>query len=281
MALFHSYLKEGKGVDKNRVRPVRPLYFFEVFFRKFWKLIQMNLVYVGITLPIWIVLGLFLLNDQMSQQFSLTFVGSFIYMLALVFLVFSPVIGPATAGMTYVLMSFATETPVFQFADFFEQFKKNFKQATLLTIINGLLLLSFSFTLIHKDAAMLVNNGTNLGAMQLPLLIILILFIFINYYAYSIMVTFDMKFKDIVKNSFIFALAKLPLNLFLLILIGAISYIVFRYIIVGLLITCLILYALCGFIIVFSVYPTIEKYMLIPARKQESQKETENQNQEI
>ncbi len=280
MGLFQSYQKEGKGVDKNRRRPVRPLYFFELFFRKFWKLVQMNLVYIGLTIPIWILLAMFLFSDTMMNNFSLSYVGDFLYLLALVFLVFSPVIGPATAGMTYVLKSYATETPVFHFADFFEQFKKNFKQATLMTVINGLFLLSFSFTLIHGDSSMVVG-GANLSVMRLPLLILLVLLIFVNYYAFSIMVMFQQKFMDIIRNSFIFALAKLPLNLLVLFLVCAISYVAFRYTFVGMIVTLLLLYALCAFIIVFSVYPTIEKYMLIPAHNREVADPKENQNEEI
>ncbi|MBQ7792435.1 MAG: DUF624 domain-containing protein [Clostridia bacterium] len=277
MGLFQSYKKEGKGVEKNRVRPIRPLYFLEILGRKFWRLVQLNLVYVGLTLPIWILLAMFLFSDTMSNNFSLTYVGDFLYMLGIVFLVFSPLIGPATAGMTYVLQGFATETPVFQYADFFEQFKKNFKQATLMSAITGLFILSFSLTLIHGNSSLVVSVGFQLSTMQLPLLICLILLIFVNYYAYSIMVLFQQKFIDIIKNSFIFALAKLPLNLFVLILISVIAYFSFRYLVVGMLATILLLYALCGFLVVFSIYPTLEKYMLIPARKQQ----TENQIEEI
>lgn len=269
MGLFQSYQREGKGVEKSAMRPIRPLYFFELFFRKFWKLMQMNLLYVGLTLPIWIALTMFLFSDTMENNFSLAYVGDFLYVLALIFIVFSPVIGPATAGITYVFKSYATETPVFQFADFFEQFKKNFKQATLFTFIHGLLLLSFSFTLIHGSSQLVVGGSSTMSSMQIPLLIVNILFIFVSYYAFSIMVMFQMKFFDILKNSFIFALAKLPLNLFILILIAAISYFLFHYIVTGLLLTALFLYSFSGFLVVFSVYPTLEKHMLIPAEKQQ------------
>lgn len=278
MGLFHSHQKEGKGVEKNAMRPIRPLYFVEIFCRKFSKLIQMNLLYIGLTLPIWIALTLFLYSESMTSHFSLAFVGECFYILSFIFLLFSPVIGPATAGMTYVLKSFGTETPVFQFSDFFEQFKKNFKQATLLTLINGLFLLSFSLTLVYGDTSLALNSSSSLSAFQIPLLIVMILLIFINYYAFSIMVMFQMKLKDILVNSFIFALAKLPLNIFILVLVCAISYFAFHYIFTGLILTVLILYTLCGFIVTFSVYPTIEKHMLIPAQ---AEGKTTNQIDEI
>ena len=275
MGLFHSYSKEGKGVEKNAMRPIRPLYFFELFFRKFWKLRQMNLLDVGLTIPIWIAVAIFVFSDTMQNNFSLAYVGDFIYILALIFILFSPVIGPATAGMTYILKSFATETPVFQYSDFFEQFKKNFKQATLMTVINGVIMLSFSMTLIHADSPMVVGQSFTLSNLQLPLLVFMGVLIFVNYYAFSIMVMFELKFKDILKNSFIFALGKLPLNLLILVFICAISYFSFHYLVTGMILTVLFLYSFCGFLVVFSVYPTLEKYMLIPARKQQAQSEIE------
>lgn len=275
MGLFHSYQKEGKGVEKNAMRPIRPLYFFELFFRKFWKFFQMNLLYVGLTIPIWIAVAIFVFSDTMQNNFSLAYVGDFIYVLALIFILFSPVIGPATAGMTYILKSFATETPVFQYSDFFEQFKKNFKQATLMTVINGVMMLSFSMTLIHADAPIVVGQSFTLSNLQLPLLVFMGVLIFVNYYAFSIMVMFELKFKDILKNSFIFALGKLPLNLLIFVLICTICYFSFHYLVTGMILTVLFLYSFCGFLVVFSVYPTIEKYMLIPARKQQAQSEIE------
>ena len=236
---------------------------------------QMNLLYVGLTIPIWIAVAIFVFSDTMQNNFSLAYVGDFIYILALIFILFSPVIGPATAGMTYILKSFATETPVFQYSDFFEQFKKNFKQATLMTVINGLMMLSFSMTLIHADAPMVVGQSFTLSNLQLPLLVFMGVLIFVNYYAFSIMVMFELKFKDILKNSFIFALGKLPLNLLIFVLICTISYFSFHYLVTGMVLTVLLLYSFCGFLVVFSVYPTIEKYMLIPARKQQAQSEIE------
>ncbi len=269
MGLFHSYTKEGKGVEKRAMRPIRPLYFFELFFRKFGKLIQLNLLYVLMTLPIWISVFLYLLSDKMLYDPTVVYIGEFISSIGLIFILFSPLIGPATAGATYLLRCFATEMPVFLWAEFFEHFKKNFKQATLLTIINGLLILSFSYTIVYGNEPLyFFGSSMTLSVLQLPLLIVNIIFIFINYYAYTMMVTFELKLSAIIKNSFIFALAKLPLNLFVLILVSLISYFSFFKPFIGIVLLILIIYILCGFLVVFSIYPTIEKHMLIPVQEQ-------------
>ncbi len=268
MGLFNSYMKEGKGVEKRTMRPVRPLYFFELFFRKFGKLVKLNLLYLMVTLPVWITVLLYVLSDIMLTEPSIMFLGEFVASVGLVFMIFSPIIGPATAGASHLLRCFATETPVFLWSEFFEHFKKNFKQATLMTLIHGIIILSLSYTVIYgNEVLFFFGQSITLSVMQLPLLIINILFIFISYYAYTMMVMFQLKFSQIIKNSFIFAMAKLPLNILILALVGIISYYSFFKPVIGVGILALITYSLCGFLVVFSVYPTLEKHMLIPAQK--------------
>lgn len=46
------YSKEGPGVDKNAPKKKGFVVFFEIYFRKFWKLICANLLYVLFTIPI-------------------------------------------------------------------------------------------------------------------------------------------------------------------------------------------------------------------------------------
>ena len=81
------YTKPGKGVDKNGPQKKRFFHFFELYFRKFWKLITLNLIYILFCIPI-------------------------------------VTIGPATAAMTYILKNYTMERPVFLWSDFLEAFKK-------------------------------------------------------------------------------------------------------------------------------------------------------------
>jgi uncharacterized membrane protein YesL len=263
MGFFNSYTKEGKGVDKDIPKPIRPLYFFEIFFRKIAKMFPLNMLYIVLTLPIWIALYLIMtvVNSQLatSQEGIIPLLGQSLTMFSYVFILFAVLTGPATAGITYIFKSFATETPIFIYSDFFEHYKKNFKQSFLMMLINGFFMLSFSLTLYQPGLELL----------QIPSFVFLILLIFSNYYAFSIMVMFKMKFLDILKNSFLLALAKLPLNLLVLILTVVIVGGLFTtYPVIGGILSFLILYSFCGFLTVFSVYPTIEKLMLIPASEE-------------
>ena len=261
MGFFNSYTKEGKGVNKDEVRPVRPLYFFEILFRKISKFFPLNMLYVLLTIPVWVMLFLivtvvFQAAGADPEAFDVSVFGDGFYGFAIVFTVFSFLTGPATAGITYVFKSFATETPSFIYSDFFENYKKNFKQSSLLMFLTGIFMISCSLTMRSPD----------LSFIRIPSLIFLCLLIFVNFYAFSIIVMFKMKFIDILKNSFIFALAKLPLNVLLLAIILVVNYFAFAYIpTIGIILTAVFLYAFCGFLISFSVYPTIERYMLEPA----------------
>ena len=48
---FGNYAKEGKGVSKNEPKKRSLFAFFELFFRKFWRLIKLNLLYLLACIP--------------------------------------------------------------------------------------------------------------------------------------------------------------------------------------------------------------------------------------
>ena len=93
----------------------------------------------------------------------------------------------------------------------------------------------------------------------------------IDYYIYTMMVTFKLDFGKLFKIALIFAIAKLPLN----VLITAILALIIATLIYSLSLTGIIagviipviFFSLCGFIIIFSTYPTIDKIMVQKVNK--------------
>ena len=81
MGLFNDYMREGKGVDKGPDFRPRFIIFFDIYLRKFWNLILLNLLYVVCCIPI-------------------------------------VTIGPATAAMTKILRNYAREEHAFLWSDF-------------------------------------------------------------------------------------------------------------------------------------------------------------------
>lgn len=278
MGLFNGYLKEGKGVEKDAPKPIRPIYFFELFFRKISKMIQLNLLFIFTTLPFWAILyflgSYFVSNaggdtEAFSNALSVMAQVTVHPLSIIVLLLLGFLLGPSTAGATYILMNYANEMPVFLCSDYFEAFKKNFKQASLLMMLNIAVGLSTFITWFVPLIPAYAKNPqiATLKLFQIPSLAVFLVLVFANFFAYSIMVKFEMKLIDIIKNSFIFALGRLPQSILIFALVLGICFLAFTNFLVGMLVLVLLLYALCGFLVVFSVYPTIEKYMLIPAQK--------------
>ena len=238
MGLFNGYLKEGKGVEKDAPKPIRPIYFFELFFRKFTKMIQLNLLFMCTTLPFWIVLyflGNFLISSLSGnmESFSnaLAVIAQVVVnpMSLIILLLLCFLLGPSTAGATNILMSYANELPVFLCSDYFEHFKKNFKQASILMMLNVFAGLSTFITWLLPIVPLYAQNPSisQLAIFRIPTLAVLLLMIFVNFYAYSIMVKFEMKLLDIIKNSFLFALGRLPWNIITFALIAVLCYFTF------------------------------------------------------
>ncbi|MGI5893218.1 MAG: YesL family protein [Candidatus Merdivicinus sp.] len=243
MAFFglFNYSKPGPGVDKNAPKKKRFFLFFELFFRKFWKLVQLNLLFLLFCIPI-------------------------------------VTIGPAICGMTYVLRNFAMEKPTFLFSDFWDAFKNNWKQGfglwlifSVVSIIAGI---SFFWYFVNSNSyAMLIPFG-------LCILLCLIL-MFMQFYVYLMAVTVELKLQYILKNSLIFAFLGLKTNLitaFFVLLIAVPTALFFPLTIPILL---FLAFSVIGFIVVFNSYPYIIKYIVEPHEQQmHSEDEDEDEDEE-
>ena len=143
MSFFNDYTKEGKGVSKAPDNRLRIIVFFDIFFRKFWNLILINLLYLVFCVPV-------------------------------------VTIGPATAGITKLLRNYAREEHAFIWQDFIETFKSNFWKSLAVFAIDCVVaaLLFFDFymyTALEASSAMIVIA---LAVLMLTTTIV----IFMNYY---------------------------------------------------------------------------------------------------
>ena len=89
MSLFSKYDEPGRGIPKAPVEKKGFFKFMEIYGRRGWKLVQLNLIYLLALIPI------------------VTF-------------------GPATAAMTKVCRNWSQERNAFVWVDFWEAFRKNF-----------------------------------------------------------------------------------------------------------------------------------------------------------
>lgn len=224
---FGNYAKPGKGVKKDGPKKKRFFLFFEIYFRKFWKLVQLNLLYVLFCIPI-------------------------------------ITIGPATAAMTKIIHSFTMEKPVFLFSDFWDAFKANFKQGLVVGILD--LVLSFCITQawIFYYAKTLESG---LYWVLLGIVIIFtLLFAFANYYVYLIISTVDLKLLPILRNSFLLSFLGVRTNFITLFFAGGLTVLVFLFcpIFVSLLLALFIFFSTYTMITAFNSFQYIHKYMIHP-----------------
>lgn len=225
---FFDYTKVGPGVNKNQAKKKRFFFFWELFFRKIWKLGALNLLYIACCIPI-------------------------------------VTIGAATAGMTFVLRKMANEEPVFLVSDFFEGFKKNWKQSTVVFVLDIILYITLIYAVYFYQA-----NAVQNKLLYIPMLLCmsaLLIYTLMHYYIHLLIVTTNLKMKHIMKNSFLLTCIGLKTNLIttfwlaLIIILTVIGIFFFPPVI---LLILLIELSMIGFIVCFNSYQYIIKYVVEP-----------------
>lgn len=227
---FGNHTQNGAGIPKDNSDKSRIKLFFEIFFRRFWKLIELNVLYVIFCIPI-------------------------------------ITIGPATAGMTKVLRNFSMERHAYIWTDFFESFKKNFKQSFFVGIADIIALTEIitGCWLYPKIAS---ETGSNSWYILFSLtLSVGIIFIIMNFYIYLMIVSTDISMKAIIKNAFFLSCIDLKKNLLTLVIftvIVAAAIILAIYYQIFLMLMLFFPAAILGLIVCFNCYPTVQKYVINP-----------------
>ncbi|MGI6335550.1 MAG: YesL family protein [Eubacteriales bacterium] len=271
-----NYAKPGKGVSKNAPEKKRFFVFFEIYFRKFWKLLFLNFIYAVITLPfvsafiIW-ALSAFgidaeLFSDSVTVYIFSQIVFGLPFNLGWVLVGVSGLcMGPATAAATYIWRQFAKEEHAWVWSDFWERFKSNFKQGLAVGIIDILVWVSF---LLYMTAELLGSSTLTqyLLVFRYVAIIVFIVYTVMRFYIYLIMVTFDMSVFAILRNAWIFSVLGFFRNLCTIFFSG-IVIVATAFFPLPLMLT--LTYSLVGFITTFNAYPVMEKYMLKPRRQNE------------
>ena len=168
-----NYEKEGPGISKNAPKKKGFIVFFETFFRNFWKFIVINLVYGLISLPV-------LTN------------------------------GLASAGLTNVTRNIARDKHSFGVSDLWDTVKKNWKQALPARIIKlavyALLVWDVWFFNFRCEGIM-ATIGLGIS------LCMLFIFTVMDYFVWTLIITFKFSLKQIYRNSFKFVFINMKMNL--------------------------------------------------------------------
>jgi uncharacterized membrane protein YesL len=226
---FFDYTKPGKGVRKDEPKRSHFSMFWVLFQRKFGQMVQLNLLFILFCLPV-------------------------------------VTIGPAIAGMTYVLRNFANQRPVFLVSDFWDAFKNNFKQSFVYSILCAL-----AGYLLFVSGWFYFQNAPGNMWMYAPfglVLFISLLYIFMNFYIFLMIVTLDLPLKSIIKNGIFLAVLCLKSNLITLFWLAVIVIGLIIYPVIGALVYIFIGFSLLGFITVHNAYQGIQVYAIDPYIRQ-------------
>ncbi|MBE6666978.1 MAG: DUF624 domain-containing protein [Ruminococcaceae bacterium] len=288
--------RDGKGVYEDENRKPTLGFFFKLLFRKFGKLVRLNFIMLFQIFPIIGVAAIVIfgsstynttnslyaplygisqvvdspvITDQLNmvskQVETPLFTPGMIIGIGLLALFLFITFGWQNVGAAYVLRGMYRGDAVFIFSDYFHGIKKNWKQG----LIVGMIDFACSAMLIY-DLYILWMSGASLRFGFI--LAISIIYIFMRFYIYQILITFNIKTFKLLKNALIFSVLGILRNL--LAILGIVLLIVFHIFLVFLLLPIGIsiplilpffyIVAVIGFISVYAAYPIIDKYMIAP-----------------
>ena len=275
---FRNYSKPGKGVNKRDPNLPRRQVFFDILPRNIWKLVKLNLLYWLYLIPFFIVT--MLLSGIISAQFinsfatesGVTLTNDVIvkydllirFCVSFLFTVFLGQ-GPATSAMTFIVREYGMENNCWLISDFFDRFKSNFKQGILLWFLD---------LLVIFGGFIAITFYVKTGIVPIALLVAALINIYIiaHIYLYLMMVTYDLKLKDLLKNSVLIALGKLPQSLIILlsmlVVYAVIPYLALMFgkgliFIVVLIAELIFIPTITAFTVNFSINPMLDKYVKI------------------
>lgn len=252
------YESAGSGIAKNSHKEGIRL-FFEILGVRFWKIIEVNLIYAIFYLPILFAFTFFAYVN--NKTIALILGGIMI-------LAFLIMWGPATAGVFKIMKNYAQDKHAYVVSDFWQTFKSEFKYASITGIIDLLLLTSITAG-IWVYPALAQQTGSKLMYVCLAVsLSVGITLIMMNFYMFTMLVSTDLSLKNIFKNSFALMFVELKRNVVTLLIVGGITAVILLLIIkvnyAFIYILPFFPFSFNTFIICFNSYPVIQKYVINP-----------------
>lgn len=283
---FFDYSKPGPGVPKDAPPKARIIVFFEIYFRKFWNLVKINLMFNIFNLPalVAVVFGsMYLIQRQITDDPAMDLAVRFIF--GSVFLCVPLItVGPAQAGFTYILRNYSREEHAFLWWDFKDTAKSNFKQSIIISIIDFVAFILFGIIINFYFSVEYPSEAANLMVIFARAMVIIsfTVFLIMHMYIYPILVTFKLTMKQVYRNSLIFALAKFLPNLGILILCILLILLSFYFnTLIGVVLYIFLTVSTIGLITNFYVYPKIKKHMIDKLEPEEDDEDYDEDMEEL
>jgi len=119
--------------------------------------------------------------------------------------------GPFTAGLSYVTRNWARDEHAFMWTDFWDAVKLNWKQSLVLSVITGILPIAvYMGWKVYGDMA---GRSAIMVVPQALVVLIAIIWSISITYMHPIVVTYDLKLKDVIRNGILLGVARLPFSI--------------------------------------------------------------------
>lgn len=301
--------RDGKGVEEKEDRTPTLKFFFKLCKRKFTQLLQLNLLMLFLVIPLLVIFfvvevygaktatvtdvlyaplyGISQSAPATSASSLLDLVGiqmeSTLYytpvmmiVMTIMFLFLAITFGWQNVGAAYVLRGLVRGDPVFVLSDYFYAIRRNLKQAFFMGLIDFVCVV----VLVVDFLSLSQQTGSNFGVnvMYFMILAFILLYVVMRFYIYQLLVTFNLSNLKILKNALIFTVLGIKRNalaflgiVLLIVLHVAIILVSMAYgLSIFLILPFIYLLGYLGFIGAYAAYPVIDRYMIAPYAKNDS-----------
>ena len=193
-------------LPKNRLE-----LFFTVLRGQLGKLVQLNLLYDLFCLPliVWVGLNFMVLTNSLESDPSFSVIGSGLFSTFLLGLIpCMLVMGLGSAGQIYPLRNWARDQHSFMLSDFKDSFKENWKKGLVLGLINGL-----SLPMVYIGSVFYGSQASSNLFFVVPQVFVIVagtVWWMMNMVSFPMVISYDMKLSQIIRNSLLIAVARLP-----------------------------------------------------------------------
>ena len=215
MGLF-SGMFSGKSNRPDFTPDMMPKNRFELFFDmlklNLFNLLKVNLMYFVFWIPFWIWTWMnlnVLLTYDSVEAFA---VDGYMMVYAMGAALCVMITGPAKCALKYITRNYARDEHVWLWSDFIGAIKANWKQGLALSVLNGLFLFLFVYGLSFYNNMAAATGSYVYLFLQVLLVVLGVMFLLMNLYAWPMMVTYELKFTQILRNSLVLAIGRLPLS---------------------------------------------------------------------
>lgn len=217
MGLFNRLIygnpnKQDLEVEENQ-NPIKA--FFDVLKLKIWELCKLNFLFALFVIPLaaWIGVNLSILN---TENITVEMVDSTMFMFFIGLIPCLVILGIALPSLSYITKSYAKEFHVWMMEDYGEKIKENWKQSLLYMFVLGVVIFVFYFGI--RAYGVLGDQIPAAPVFRSLLYVMAGIVLLSTTFALPLMVTFELNFKHLIRNSMLLTIGKLPQTLLIIVI---------------------------------------------------------------